>query len=103
MLLFLLRNADAFKDPYGLDPPGATRGPDTADGGDTDLPRWDELNERWVPRLTRGSVETVMKKCVERIRHLIVIRIYLVILYVYRYVYTCMFISIYCRYNIYIG
>jgi len=54
-----LRNADAFKDPYGMDPPGATRGPDTADGGDTDLPRWDELNERWVPR----SVETVMNLC----------------------------------------
>eukprot|EP00434_Breviolum_minutum_P021494 symbB.v1.2.018967.t1/scaffold1530.1/size113418/3 len=58
-----LENADAFKDPYGMDPPGATRGPDTADGGDTDLPRWDELNERWVVMspLSNPSCRTVRK------------------------------------------
>ena len=31
-----------------MDPPGGLRGPDRCDGGDANLPRWDELNERWV-------------------------------------------------------
>jgi hypothetical protein len=31
-----------------MNPSGSQRGPDTADGGDTNLPRWDDLSERWL-------------------------------------------------------
>lgn len=39
---------DAMKDPYGLEPPGGQRGCDRCDGGETDLPRYDALNQRWL-------------------------------------------------------
>lgn len=56
-------NAEAWKDPYGMDPPGGLRGPDRCDGGDANLPRWDELNERWVMMspLSNPSVRTVRR------------------------------------------
>eukprot|EP00438_Fugacium_kawagutii_P003985 Skav204188 [mRNA] locus=scaffold1955:81819:84213:+ [translate_table: standard] len=46
-----------------MDPPNSQRGPDTADGGSSDLPRWDDLNERWVMMspLSNPSCRTVRR------------------------------------------
>lgn len=58
-----VENAEAFKDPYGMNPSGSQRGPDTADGGDTNLPRWDDLSERWLmfSPLSNPSTRTVRR------------------------------------------
>ncbi|CAJ1404233.1 unnamed protein product [Effrenium voratum] len=63
MLTQDVENKAAMMDPYGMDPPDGQRGPDTADGGTTDLPRWDELQEKWlmISPLSNPSCRTVRR------------------------------------------